>query len=158
MSWEVLDIPPHTIVDDGYLDGVRFLIVKASSHLCAYVDVPLDHPLAGFDYEMIPLRCHGGLTFASSGAGLYPEGFYWYGWDYGHVGDAATYHFDEDGKCIRPGIASCKQWTVAEVREEIFNDVIDDFKLLMALAERIKPAPAPVVETIHEDKGRRIMA
>ena len=85
------------IVADYYDKGVRILILNTHGmHFCVYVGVPKDHPLAGFDYDVIPLNCRGGLTFGKEGTkrkdDIYPSGYYWYGWDYGHLGDYT--HFD----------------------------------------------------------------
>lgn len=47
-------------------------------HLCGYVHLPENHPLSGFDYDDIPISCHGGLTFSEGGL---------IGFDCAHSGD-----------------------------------------------------------------------
>ena len=100
---------------------------------CVYLGVPLDHPLAGFDYDNIPLSVHGGLTFAREGEGgkYRPKGWYWYGWDYGHCDDASVYDF----KSVTTFDAG-KKWTLKEVKDEA-QYAAWDFAKLKSLTERI---------------------
>ncbi len=128
------------IAADYEENGVRVLIMRGASSLCAYIGIPEDHPLAGFKYDTLPIRCHGGLTFGQKGQGRrvtddgtergWPEGYYWYGWDYGHSGDYATY-YDE-----MPSLAGGHKWTVAEVKAETWS-VTYYFEILMKLAEEL---------------------
>jgi hypothetical protein len=84
-----------TVVADWYKDGVRFLVIVHYG-FCVYLGVPIDHPLAGFSYDDIPLDCHGGLTFAGEGEGEYrPKHFYFYGWDYAHAGDFTDFGMND---------------------------------------------------------------
>ena len=131
--WEVLDLEVGEIVEDFYEKGIgiRIIIMRGPVSLCAYLGIPLTHPLAGFDCYDINLACHGGLTFASD---KWPEGkgLYWYGWDYAHCDDATIYQYeypdmDKNGK----------RWTIEEVKEEA-RGVAWDFARLMRLAERIQ--------------------
>lgn len=47
-TWEELvKMESGTILEDWYDDGVRCLIIRGPSSLCAYLGVPLDHPLLG---------------------------------------------------------------------------------------------------------------
>ena len=66
---------------DWRKDGVWVIVLSTGGrHFCTYVGVPVDHPIAGYDYENITIDCHGGLTFADKGDGkIRPEGYYWYG-------------------------------------------------------------------------------
>jgi hypothetical protein len=110
-------------------DGIQRLILNVrGSHFTQYLGIPEDHPLAGFDYEELPIRCHGGLTFSDEGDGkYYPKGFYWYGWDYMHAGDYCTIgSFVEEGK----------DWTLKEIIEDGYQ-AFYDFKVLKELAEKI---------------------
>jgi hypothetical protein len=121
------------ILDSGTMEGAPYFIVSIGIHPCAYLGVPFDHPLAGMDYDNVPLGVHGGLTFSQFGEGKYlPSGFYWFGWDYGHCDDYAEYckNFPTYNGEKR------KKWTTAEIRKEI-EGVIYDFKRLMTLAEKI---------------------
>lgn len=118
-----------TIVYDVFDEGVRFITMRGPFHWCGYLGIPLDHPLAGFDYDAVPLEAHGGLTFSSKARDVWPEGYWWYGWDYGHSGDRSYFSSgaDRDGK----------DWTIKEVIEDSQNTVWE-FKTLMKLAEKIK--------------------
>lgn len=136
ITWEqMLQDASGTIYEDWYEEGIRCIIQRGPSSLCAYVGVPLNHPLAGFEYEALPIRVHGGLTFSGKGESKYrPEGFYWYGWDYSHCDDYAFYYD------TIPGLSSHtddKKWTVAEVKKEVIFDAIYDFKKLVTIAEKI---------------------
>lgn len=119
------------IVYDIFDEGLRFIIMRGPFHWCGYVGISKDHPLAGLDYEDISfISAHGGLTFSSGARDGWPEGYYWYGWDYGHLGDYC--HFE------RPEIKERgdKDWTI----EEVINDsweTLYDFKKVMRLVEKI---------------------
>ena len=74
----------HIFIDE-FDENVRFLVLRSRASLCAYLGVPVGHPLAGFSCELLPIHAHGGLTYAGAGEGeMRPKDFYWYGWDYGH--------------------------------------------------------------------------
>jgi hypothetical protein len=92
-SWEeVRAATPGTIFVDIAQDGFRFAILRGRSALCAYLGIPLNHPLAWRKYKSIDVRVHGGLTYdAPGGDGYLPEGYYWYGWDHGHAGDKVCF-------------------------------------------------------------------
>lgn len=135
-TWEVLNIKEGEIVRDWFDEGVRALVMRGPAALCAYLGVPEKHPLAGWNYDDLPLSVHGGLTFGCLGKEPWPTGFYFYGWDYAHAGDACVYDY-------RPGVLPLssyklndKKWTVAEVEAEV-KEAIWDFKKLMKLSEQI---------------------
>lgn len=71
--WDISDIPSNTVLRDWYEDGIRCQIVRGPCALCAYLGVPLDHPIANKNYEDIPLSVHYGLTFGSAGKIIYPQ-------------------------------------------------------------------------------------
>jgi len=48
-----------------------------------YVDLPPDHPMYGKDYDDMPVRIHGGLTFAEK----QEDGMWRVGFDTVHAGD-----------------------------------------------------------------------
>lgn len=128
--WDITDIPECMVLRDYFDEGVRCLVLRSSFHLCAYLGIPIDHPLANKSYDDIPLQCHGGLTFGDKGDGkIWPENWFWYGWDYGHCDDQSFYkgiakEFEGRGK----------KWTIKEVVSEI-NWALYDFKKLMKLVE-----------------------
>jgi hypothetical protein len=120
-------------------EGVQRLILNVrGSHFTQYLGIPEDHPLAGFYYDEVPLRCHGGLTFSSEGDGKnYPSGIYWYGWDYAHGDDFIT---PEANDFITTSglfnLSGEKDWTLNEIIEDGYQ-AFCDFKLLKELAEKI---------------------
>jgi hypothetical protein len=120
-------------------DGVQRLILNVrGSHFTQYLGIPEDHPLAGFNCEELPIRCHGGLTFSDEGDDkYYPKGFYWYGWDYAHAGDFITAGAND--LITTSGLFSLngdKDWTLKEVIEDGYQ-AFYDFKVLKELAEKI---------------------
>jgi hypothetical protein len=122
-----------TIYRDWFEDGLRCLVMRGPGALCAYVGVPLDHPLAGRSYEDIPVRVHYGLTFSGEGDGKWrPKGSYWYGWDYYHCDDYSFYYDTSPSSVLRH--TEYKKWMVNEVEAEI-QDALYEFKKLMKLVE-----------------------
>lgn len=120
-------------VADWREDGLWIIVLSnGGRNFCTYIGIPIDHPLAGYDYDNLPVSCHGGLTFADKGDGKYrPEGYYWYGWDYCHNGDY-SYWGREDEKPR----AGEKDWTLAEVKKDAWEAIWDMGKL-KKLAEAI---------------------
>ena len=104
---------------DTCINEYKILIYNLGTHPCGYVGVPINHPLAGFDYEDLPIACHGGLTFSQKGDGKYlSEEYWWYGWDYAHLGDHIG-GTDDQGK----------MWTTQEIYNEAIN-VVNQMKFL----------------------------
>lgn len=137
LTWkEVVESEVGRIFYDAIDDGVRIFVVRGPAAVCAYLGCPKDHPLAGFDYDSIPMQVHGGLTFAGEGkgGGGWPEGWYWYGWDYAHAGDRSTY--DDKHPDMSAYKREAKRWLPKEVVAEA-RDAAWDFRRLMKLAERI---------------------
>ena len=121
-----------TIYRDWFENNIRCLVMRGPASLCAYLGIPLNHPLANFNYNDIPLNVHGGLTFGAFGDNEYrPIGYFWYGWDYAHAGDCCFYYNKY------PYLNSDdKKWLVNEVEKEI-KEVLWDFEKLVTLAEKI---------------------
>jgi hypothetical protein len=136
-TWaDVVAAPVGHIFLDRHKDVVRFLIMRGPVALCAYVGVPESHPLAGQDYGNLPVECHGGLTFSGKGGyKSFPEGWWWYGWDYGHSGDYATY-YDESPLAGLRDRSTGRQWTPKQVDEDSWS-ALYSFKKLVQLAEKI---------------------
>lgn len=131
MSFEELAaLKEGTIIDDWFEDGVRCMIMRGPFSLCAYFGIPLDHPLAGKEYDAVPLDCHGGLTFSRAGDGhYYPSGYWWYGWDYGQSRDKCFYNL-----LSRRSNNDEREWLAKEVRDEMRMS-LHDFVKLMKLVE-----------------------
>lgn len=128
-TWqEVVDAESGHVFVKRFDEGLCFMILRGPCAICAYVGLPSTHPLAGHNYDDLPVRAHGGLTFGQEGNGkVFQEGMYWYGWDYGHCDDKSTY--DEAGH-------SGKEWTPQEVDADSW-ETIYDFKRLVKLSEAI---------------------
>lgn len=121
-------------VADWRDDGLWIIVTSnGGRNFCTYIGLPVDHPLAGYDYDLLPVECHGGLTYGREGDGEFrPEGYYWYGWDYGHYNDY-SYWGREDQELPLPGE---KDWTLKEVKEDALSAIWDMAKL-RKLAESI---------------------
>jgi hypothetical protein len=113
-------------------EGLKIAILSVGGrHYCTYIGIPIDHPIAGYDYNDIPLDCHGSLTYAAAGNGdPLDKNYYWYGWDYAHSGDYIWFH---DG-ALRS--KNDKDWNLGEVERDAWG-AIYDFKTLCRLAEKI---------------------
>jgi len=133
-TWEELKAKlSGEILHNEFRDGMRFIIMRGPASLCAYIGIPLDHPLAGFGYEDLPnVEAHGGLTFARSAEGKWPSGYYWYGWDYAHCDDYCFY-YDTDECGLR---GEGKKWLVEDVIGDSYWPLYY-FDKLMKIAEKI---------------------
>lgn len=158
-KWQdVIDAAPGTVFEDRQEDGIRFVIIRGPAALCAYVGVPLGHPLADHEYDDIPITVHGGLTYAGTDEkGAYrPSGWYFYGWDYAHMGDRMIYE-DTILKELRmiyeelpgPRDRTAKAWTPKLVDEDS-QWAVEDFKRLARLAEKIREGDAKLLEETAE--------
>lgn len=61
--------------------------VLRSGHLCGYVHLTTDNDYYGYEYDDIPVDCHGGLTYASEHENEWVIGF-----DCAHYGDLQPFH------------------------------------------------------------------
>jgi hypothetical protein len=117
-----------TILHERHEGPLMGMVMCCNASLCAYVGFPLGHPIARahIDYDHLPIRVHGGLTFGQPGDGKhYPLGFFWYGWDYAHAGDYAFYdlrypQWDHSGD---------HKWLLHEVRQDL-EEAMPQFKRL----------------------------
>lgn len=115
-----------TILARGVHEGIQFTVMSIGSHPCAYVGVPSSDVLAGAGYEDVPIACHGGLTYSYEGDDQYLEkGFFWFGWDYAHLGDY-----------VGRGSFGDKKWSTDEILSEVWS-VIYDFKKLQKFSEHV---------------------
>ena len=148
---ELAEDAAGTIYVDAYENDVRYLIMRGGASLCAYLGVPKDHPLWGFDYESLPLSVSGGLTFAGEGTtkNLWPESWYWYGWDYAHCDDKSFYDLD---RRFKPFKEDLKAWTVEDVQKEIWSATYDFSKLMKLGACIAAQIAKDAAEITKEDK------
>lgn len=133
-----------TILRDFLIAGtpLRGLIVRGPFSLCAYLGVPRDHWMARM--EELDFPCHWGVTFSAEGeGGLRPLDWYWYGWDYGHAGDALELPPELEALMpaeLRPSQRG-KRWTVDEVEHEVIDAAL-------ALHEQMQQACAQAELTL----------
>lgn len=121
---------PGTIYADFTDEEYRCLVMRGPVAICAYIGVPKNNPLYEVDYSdenLYGVECHGGLTFADTGSvNTFPQGYWWLGWDYAHLGDLAFY---EIGNMVR-GYG----WSPLDVYNEIphvleqIKDLSEDLK------------------------------
>ena len=125
----------HTIYVDEFIDGIRLVIIRGPVCLCAYYGLPVEHPLAGVNYDELPVNVHGGFTFGGefnrpyhhSQKCMVLKGYYWYGWDYGHYGDQSFWGEENEEE---------KKWDV----ESVYNDAVDclcGFLKLVRIVEKV---------------------
>jgi hypothetical protein len=153
------------ILQDFLIPGtpLRGLILHSGFCLCAYLGVPKDHWVA--DMEGLSFECHRGITFRGEGSDIEgsdtvgsqpgaerPRGWFWYGWDYAHAGDAILPLDDprlpeslretirEIGSLMPRG----KRWSV----EEVALDVIDAALNLNDQLERTRFEAEQTIKTI----------
>jgi hypothetical protein len=127
---DILPIERGTILRDWFEDGVRVVVLRANFSMNVYMGVPLGHPLVGHSYDDLPINCHGGLTFAAEGDSELPEGYYWYGYDYCHLGDYMWSPVDSGPLTLG------KKWSLGEIVKESWEPVYD-FKKLVRLTEAV---------------------
>jgi hypothetical protein len=60
-------------------------------HLCGYVALTTDNDFFGKNYDDIPVRCHGGLTYASENGDNWVIGF-----DCAHYEDLQPFYTDQE--------------------------------------------------------------
>lgn len=135
---DVSEIPVGTTLRDWHDDGVHIIIKRSNFSMNVYLGVPESHPLAGHDYDSLPIECHGGLTYGESGDGDYlPKGEFWYGYDYAHAGDYSWYE-----KAVLDTIGNLsekykdRKWSIKELVDGSWGAAYD-FRHLMDLAEAI---------------------
>ena len=110
---------PKVLVNRKY-KGYEYAIITLGSHPCSYILLPEGHKYHGIDYDEIPLRCHGGLTYSNdhllkrSHGNLAENGEWVIGWDYAHLGDFLS--FSEH--LIGGGMEGHK-WTLQELVDEM---------------------------------------
>lgn len=63
--------------------------VPRSGHLCGYVHLTQDNDYYGYEYDDIPVNCHGGLTYGSEHENEWVIGF-----DCAHLGDLQPFYTD----------------------------------------------------------------
>ncbi|PNG49820.1 MULTISPECIES: hypothetical protein [unclassified Variovorax] len=128
--------------------GLRLLVTRGGFCFCAYVGVEADHTLAGLDDFSFP--CHWGVNFTTWGkpGTSWPEGWFWWGWDYGHAFDARDFLADlpeDTPESLRellrqtdsrrmepgPGVPRVKNWTLDAV-------ILDGLDVVMELREALQ--------------------
>ncbi len=125
-----------TVYEDFVEKGIRCRILRGPGSLVAYLGIPPKHPLAGKNYDDVPLDVHGGLTFGDMGGEQehrtdnWPAGYYWYGWDYSHWMDKAFYYYEYPNIFDPVRHANEHGWTVEEVKLEVIEAAGQMRKLL----------------------------
>ena len=135
--WDISEIKVGTILRDWFDEGVRIVIMRGPASMNVYLGVPKDHPLAGFDYDSIPLNCHGGLTFSQEGDKFLPKNYWWYGYDYAHAGDFTIFG-KKGARDIQAKFdhSDDEKWALGAIIEDSW-EARYDFKKLKNLAEKI---------------------
>ena len=92
----------------------KFAILNLGTHPTAYIEDKVG--LSGYeDFRLDGVSVHGGFTFYDTGYwGDEHKKISWLGWGYGHSGDFMGYYSTD-----YPFYYSSKQWTTAEIYEEV---------------------------------------
>ncbi len=142
-----------TIVADWFDEGVRAIIMRGPASFCVYLGIAENHPLAGFSYDDVPVEAHGGLTFSAKGGEKYkkghhkkgeftpwPIGFWWYGYDYAHLGDKTDFDYppkvQKEMDKFKDNHLDEHNWTIGEIKKDSWS-AIYSFKKLIKLSEEI---------------------
>lgn len=147
------DYPVGTLLRD-FVDpdsGLRMMVVRGPFSFCAYVGVKADHALAGL--EELEFSCHHGVTFQQWGAAdsQWPEGWYWWGWDYAHFTDFIDFegalpadappevreHTAKMQRQLMDGLGHSrpKNWALGEVVEDTLDVMMELKQALTQSAE-----------------------
>lgn len=91
------DFPYGYLVKD-YTDpdtGLRVIVRAGTVSFCAYVGVQTGHVLAELDD--LEFDCHQGITYREWGSKEtgFPEGWFWWGWDYAHFCDKTEFSLED---------------------------------------------------------------
>lgn len=163
------DYPPgaKAFESTDELSGLRLLVTRGYMGFCAYVGAPQGHPLTEVTELNIP--CHGSVTFSEWGAAgsVWEPGWYWWGWDYQHAGDAldvegALLSEAPLGKDEMENIVNLfkgfngrrqKSWTLREVIEDT-RRVAHALQGAMAAAQAVAgPALERAAEEARKDRS-----
>ena len=130
---QLAELKSGTKLHDEFDESIRFIILRGPASLTAYIGIADDHPLADFDYDSIPIDCHGGFTYSRKGIGnSLPVGYWWYGWDYAHAGDACFYDLKSNSTFRQTE----RRWVLKEVIDDAW-DTKYEFNKLMKLVNEI---------------------
>ena len=130
---DCLNDEPGTLYADWTDGEYRCRVQRGPCSINAYIGIKEGHPLYGVNYSDITLDCHGGLTFSMMGDDkYYPEGYWWIGWDYAHLGDVPFYDI-RDG---RVGYED-REWSPAGVKMEA-DWVVFELEKLTKLLRMVK--------------------
>lgn len=120
----------HEVLADEQYRGYRFVIMNYGTHPCAYIVIPIGHPLWGKQYcesqILKNIDVHGGFTFTDKHPWIDDQ--WCIGWDYAHCDDYAAYY----ELFTSPLGRTTKKWTTAEILEEVkqvIDQLIDKFKV-----------------------------
>ena len=142
------------IADQGEYKGVKYFIVAGGIHPCAYVMCDelfiIKHKNDWGDIDSIYV--HGGVTWAEEVTHLkcHPEDWtgFCFGWDYGHVGDYAGYHSEEDNICC-----DNHKWTFDEILDECHNAIDQYLEVKREDEEEIAQTDHLLTKEILENLG-----
>ena len=119
MKFDFYQKPRYEVVGYGIYKDVKWAIVSIrGSHPCAYIQDMFDW--GKYDnFDDIPLRVHGGVTFYDN---CYfnkeEENVKYIGWDYAHCDDFIAYPEMPSLEDL-----NCKKWTYDEVKQDVYNAI-----------------------------------
>lgn len=134
MEYKPIRLTNPIVLANGTKGKYVYFVLNMGTHPCAYVGIPKGSRFYNVSYDMVPVLCHGGLTFGEiHTASIFnnTEERYFIGWDYGHLGDFIGYALDDFIFDIfdLSDDNDDKKWTTSEMVEECL-DVIDQLERL----------------------------
>lgn len=134
---------------EGYIGSpIITLVLRGPISITAYCGVPSDMLLAerfSDSYEELNNyveSAHGGLTFSGKHALALVEfapfmSYHFWGWDYGHAGDATMLRSDliEMDDPVLAALCSGKKWTLPEVLSEAREVAVELHSYVMGVEE-----------------------
>lgn len=114
------------------------VILQLMGHRCGYVALKPNDKYFKIDYTLIPIYCHGGLTYGEDHLYEHTDpDVYWIGWDYAHYRDGKVSisemkeAFKDDAvslNCIKESEESNPGYLYSGYKSYSLQEVIDDCK------------------------------
>lgn len=98
----------------GTYKNINYHIISYGTHPCAYIEIPVGHPLYGIGYydlyeKGFDIDVHGGFTYSQHSLMGINTNNWILGWDYAHYDDY-IYGLNDNG--------NLKKWTTSEIEKE----------------------------------------
>jgi hypothetical protein len=73
---------------ENVYDNYKYCVVfNPRGYRCGYVEIPVWHKMYGYQHSLIPIKCHGGLTYSKDYLLDKKDNTWWIGFDCSHSDD-----------------------------------------------------------------------